>query len=94
MKFSIAALALTVASVQGSSLRVTKAVAANNNSKILDSEVILKGTIGEPTAEDMDFIGKALVASYNNVHWEVGHYLTGAHAVDFKGADSWMCRHW
>lgn len=21
--------------------------------------------------------GKALVASYNNVHWEVGHYMKG-----------------
>ena len=94
MKFSISALALAVASVQGSSLRVNKAVTANNNGKMLDSEVILKGTIGEPTAEYMEFIGKALVASYNNVHWEAGHFMTRDHAVDFKGTDSWMCRHW
>jgi len=41
----------------------------------------------------MDFIGKALVASYNNVHWEVGHYMTGDHAVDFMGPDSILCNH-
>ena len=93
MKFSLAALSLAVASVQvkGSSLR---AVSNNNNGKILDSEVILKGTVGEPTAENMDFIGKALVGSYNNVHWEVGHFMTGDHAVDFKGPDRFLCRHW
>ena len=91
MQLSLAVLSLAVATVQGSSLRTP---ANNNNGKILDSEVILKGTVGEPTAEDMDFIGKALVASYNNVHWEVGHFMTGDHAVDFKGPDSYLCRHW
>eukprot|EP00536_Pseudo-nitzschia_multiseries_P003621 jgi/Psemu1/284534/fgenesh1_pg.56_\ len=90
MKFSFAILSLALASVQGASLR---APANNNNGQVLDSEVILKGTVGEPTAEDMEFIGKALVASYNNVHWEVGHYMTGSHAVDFKGPDSFLCRH-
>ena len=59
---------------------------------ILGAEVVLKGTHGEPTSEDMDFIGKALVASYNNVHWEVGHFLTGEHAVTFKGPDNVMCK--
>jgi len=91
MNFSLAILSFfATASVQGASLR---AVANNNNGKILDSEVILKGTVGEPTTEDMEFIGKAFVASYNNVHWEVGHYMTGSHAVDFKGPDSFLCRH-
>ena len=100
MKLSIAAAALslttTVVSVQGSMLRMNKQVANNNNNAgtILGTEVILKGTEGEPTSEDMDFIGKALVASYNNVHWEVGHFMTGEHAVDFMGPDSILCRHW
>jgi len=97
MKFSIAVLSFAIASVQGSSLRPVADSNSNSNSKnngnVLDSEVILKGTVGEPTAEDMEFIGKALVASYNNVHWEVGHYMTGSHAVDFKGPDSFLCRH-
>jgi hypothetical protein len=93
MKLSLATLSLAFVSVQASSLRLQKAVAKNNNDRLLDSEVILKGTIGEPTAEDMEFIGKAFVASYNDVHWEVGHYMTGAHAVDFKGPDSFLCRH-
>eukprot|EP00536_Pseudo-nitzschia_multiseries_P007911 jgi/Psemu1/19047/gm1.19047_g len=97
MKFYLAtlSLALASASVKATSLRAAVADNSNNNNnaKILDSEVILKGTVGEPTAEDMEFIGKALVASYNNVHWEVGHYMTGSHAVDFKGPDSFLCRH-
>jgi len=93
MKLSIAVLILALASAQGtSSLRA--AVANNDNSdRILGSEVILQGTVGEPTAEDMEFIGKALVSSYNNVHWEAGHFMTGDHAVDFKGPDSFLCRH-
>jgi len=85
MKLSLAVLSLAFASVQGSSLRLQKAVASNNNGKLLDSEVILKGTIGEPTAEDMEFIGKALVASYNDVHWEAGHYMTGPTPLISRG---------
>jgi hypothetical protein len=97
MKLSIAIFSLALASVQGTSLRAVANNSnnsnSNNNDKVLESEIILKGTIGEPTAEDMEFIGKALVASYNSVHWEVGHFMTGNHAVDFKGPDSFLCRH-
>ena len=95
MKLSIAALSLTtvVTLVQGSMLRMNKQV-TNNAGTVLGTEVIIKGAVGEPTAENMDFIGKALVASYNNVHWEVGHFMTGEHAVDFMGPDSILCRHW
>eukprot|EP00535_Pseudo-nitzschia_heimii_P012686 CAMPEP_0197195966 /NCGR_PEP_ID=MMETSP1423-20130617/32104_1 /TAXON_ID=476441 /ORGANISM="Pseudo-nitzschia heimii, Strain UNC1101" /LENGTH=468 /DNA_ID=CAMNT_0042649729 /DNA_START=100 /DNA_END=1507 /DNA_ORIENTATION=+ len=97
MKLTIANLILAVAaSVDGASLRLQKASAdksAINYGKILSSEVVLEGTVGEPTAEDMEFIGKALVASYNDVHWEVDHYMTGAHAVDFKGPEGFLCRH-
>merc|ERR1712238_7060 len=71
----------------------TQIVNNKNAGTILGTEVILKGTEGEPTSEDMDFIGKALVASYNNVHWEVGHYMTGEHAVDFMGPDGILCNH-
>ena len=93
MKLSIFAFSFAVASVKGSSsLRATANINSGSD-KILNSEIVLKGTIGDPTAEDMDFIGKALVASYNNVHWEVGHFMTGDHAVDFKGADGFLCRH-
>mmetsp|Transcript_54804 Transcript_54804/g.61307 ORF Transcript_54804/g.61307 Transcript_54804/m.61307 type:complete len:120 (-) Transcript_54804:3216-3575(-) len=74
-------------------MRMNKQVITNNAATDLGTEVILKGTEGEPTSEDMDFIGKALVASYNNVHWEVGHYLSGEHAVDFMGPDSILCNH-
>jgi len=91
MKFSIATLALTltIASVQGSMLRINKQAVDNNEGTIIDTEVFLTGTQGEPTQEDMDFIGKALIASYNNVHWEVGHYMKGDHDVDFG-----MCNNW
>jgi len=95
MKFSVATLSLLFAasSVQGSMLRLNKQVAANSAAGTsIDAEVILQGTEGKPTSEDMDFIGKALVASYNNVHWEVGHYMTGDHRVDFKGPDNIMCK--
>lgn len=86
MKLSIATLALTmtIVQVQGSMLRINKQASKNNSEgTILDTEIFLQGTHGEPTQEDMNFIGKALVASYNNVHWEVGHYMTGEHDVDF-----------
>ena len=91
MKISVAILSLALASSANAvSLRASVGN-NNNNEKILDSEVILKGTIGEPTAEDMEFIGKALVASYNNVHWQAGHFMTGDHSVSFSGPDSFLC---
>ena len=98
MKLTIATLILAVtSSVNGASLRFQKAAVADksaiNYGKILDSEVVLEGAVGEPTSEDMEFIGKALVASYNDVHWEVDHYMTGAHSVDFKGPEGFLCRH-
>ena len=91
MKLSIAALALTltIASVQGSMLRINKQAVNNIEGTIIDTEVFLGRTKGEPTQEDMDFIGKALVASYNNVHWEAGYYMKGEHIVDFG-----MCNNW
>ena len=89
MKLSIATLALTVASVQGSMLRINKQAVNNIEGTIIDTEVFLAGTKGEPTQEDMAFIGKALVASYNNVHWEAGYYMKGEHDVDFG-----MCNNW
>ena len=97
MKFSTATLlsfSLVASTSASLSSMLRKQVNANNNQggTILGAEVVLKGTYGEPTSEDMDFIGKALVASYNNVHWEVGHFLTGEHAVAFKGPDNVMCK--
>lgn len=48
-------------------LHMDKQVIMKNAGTVLGTEVILKGTEGEPTSEDIDFIGKALVASHNNV---------------------------
>jgi hypothetical protein len=74
MKVSISTLALTITIIQGSMLHINKQTSSTN--MVLDTEIFLQGTQGEPTQEDMDFIGKALFASYKNVHWEVGHYMT------------------
>lgn len=85
MKFSITPLALVFASAQASSLRLNKEI-VGQNAKVIGSEVVLEGVVGEPTADDMKFIGQALVASYNNVHWEAGHFMAGVTGVDFNGA--------
>ena len=89
MKLSTAALTLTIASVQGSMLRINKQAVNNIEGTIIDTEVFLGQAKGEPTQEDMDFIGKALVASYNNVHWEAGYFMKGEHDVTFG-----MCNNW
>ena len=89
MKFSAIVLSLLFTSAQGSMLCFNNQVASSNNvGTVLNAEVILKGTEGEPTSEEMVFIQKALIASYNNVHWEVRHFMTGKHAVDFNGPDN------
>lgn len=94
MKFTLATLSLAFAAANAASLRVQKAVAdslnqANEaNQKHLNSKIVLQGTTGEPTTEDMEFIGKALVSSYNDVHWEVGHFMTGADAVVSSAAST------
>jgi hypothetical protein len=47
----------------------------------LESRVTMKGVIGEPSAEDLNLLGKALVASYNDVHWELGYYLLSGYEI-------------
>jgi hypothetical protein len=47
--------------------------------------VALKGVSGDASKQDFDFIGKALVASYNDVHWEAGHFMTGEYSREFVG---------
>ena len=91
MKLSLATLSLAFAAANASSLRLQKAVAdslneANKvNHKHLYSNILLQGTTGEPTEDDLEFVGKALIASYNDVHWEVGHFMSNTDAsVDFS----------
>lgn len=88
MKFTLATLSLAFATADAASLRVQKAVAdmaqeANDqvNFKHLSSKIVLQGTTGEPTKEDLAFIGKALVSSYNDVHWEAGHVMNEADTI-------------
>ena len=89
MKLSIAVFFSALGFVHGSSLR---AVSTTNNSesnhKTLNSQIVLGGTSGEPSQEDSDFLARALVASYNNVHWEVGHYMTGVDSAAFQASSS------
>ena len=88
MKLTLATLSLAFAAANAASLRVQNAVAdkvqeGNDqaNQKHLSSKIVLQGTTGEPTKEDMEFIGKALVSSYNDVHWEAGHFMNGADTI-------------
>jgi hypothetical protein len=55
---------------------------ANGSHSFLTTNVALKGVNGKASEKDMEFIGKALVASYNNVHWEAGHFLAGHETID------------
>ncbi|KAG7341632.1 hypothetical protein IV203_023585 [Nitzschia inconspicua] len=80
MKFSAAIIAI-VPAVSAVSLRSQ----ANPSSSTITTNVALKGVSGEASKQDLDFIGKALVASYNDVHWEAGHFLTGEHSTEFVG---------
>jgi isocitrate dehydrogenase len=86
MKISIVVLSLVASTVSASSLRKSE-----SNTKNIQSKVILKGIGADPTDADMDFIGKALIASYNNIHWEVGHFMTGDHSTEFVGNN---CMYW
>jgi hypothetical protein len=88
MKFSSAFLTLvgSVSVVNGATLRV-----ADFSARHLDTKVALKGVRGEPSVEDMEIIGKALVASYNDVHWQAGHFLTGSYETEPVG---WSCTRW
>jgi hypothetical protein len=85
MKFSIALIALVPATM-AASLR-SQAAGSYGKSSIstLTSIVALKGVTGDATTDDMDFIGKALITSYNDVHWEAGHVLNGQHTTVFVG---------
>jgi hypothetical protein len=49
----------------------------------------MKGVVGDPSTEDLNLLGKALVASYNDVHWELGyHFLSGYEITESLGHDS------
>jgi hypothetical protein len=55
----------------------------------LESRVTMKGVVGDPSTEDLNLLGKALVASYNDVHWELGYYfLSGYEITESFGHDS------
>jgi hypothetical protein len=84
MKLSFAFVSFAVATVGASSSSLRKKSAARKPSS-LETKVVLKGVAGEPTQKDLDFISKAFVASYNDVHWEVGHLLAGDAAAKFQG---------
>jgi Na+/proline symporter len=86
MKFS-AALFVIVPTASAVSLRSQ----AKAPSSIITTNVALKGVSGEASKQDLDFIGKALVASYNDVHWQAGHFMTGEHSTEFVGQ---LCKYW
>lgn len=95
MKLALTTLSLVFAAANAASLRVQKAVAdslneSNDavNKKHLTSKIVLQGTTGEPATEDKEFIGKALVSSYNDVHWEAGHFMTAIDTVVSSESDS------
>jgi hypothetical protein len=85
MKLSFALVSFAAVTVNATSLR------QSGGSSALETKVSLKGVSGEPSKADLDFLGKALVASYNNVHWEAGHFLTGEHSTEFVGQ---LCKYW
>jgi hypothetical protein len=87
MKLSAAIFAI-VPSVSAVSLR---SQASAPSSSTITTNVALKGVSGEVSKQDLDFIGKALVASYNDVHWEAGHFMTGEHSTEFVGQ---LCKYW
>ena len=76
MKISIAAISF-VSAVSASSFR-----GQADKHSVLTTNVALKGVSGKASEKDMEFIGKALVASYNDVHWEAGHFLGGSETID------------
>ena len=72
MKFAFATMSLlaVVAQAAAANLRSPK------SASLLESEVILHGVVGEPSPTDLDIIGQALVTSYNDYYWELGHFMT------------------
>jgi hypothetical protein len=81
MKISFIAPFALAATASASSLRKN----GSTNSGAIQTKVALKGVSGNPSKADMDFIGKALISSYNHVHWQAGHFLTGQHSTEFVG---------
>jgi hypothetical protein len=67
--FSMAAVA-NAAVVQG-----TKK--SSSSTDLIESQVILHGVVGAPSSNDIAIVGQALVSSYNDANWELGHYMTG-----------------
>lgn len=84
MKFTLAFLAVASSAADAATLRTTK-VGDGYSARQLDTKVSLRGVQGEPSATDMDIIGLALIASYNDVYWQVGHYMTGGHDTESLG---------
>jgi hypothetical protein len=98
MKLSIATIAFFVGVVSASNNNNNnnKSLRASNNGKEtvvessdMQASVILGGVKGEPSAADLDVIGKAFVATYNDAHWEADHAMLGNHATESVG---WTCR--
>ena len=82
---ALAALGDATTSLRGGSKR-------SDDHSALESRVTMKGVIGEPSAEDLKLLGKALVASYNDVHWELGYsLLSGFEITESLGQCGHLC---
>jgi hypothetical protein len=88
MKFVVIASTFVALATLGDATISLRGGSKKSDHSALESRVTMKGVVGEPSAEDLNLLGKALVASYNDVHWELGHYLLSGYEITASLDDS------
>ena len=66
-------------------------VAPSASARSLETKVKLEGVNGEPSSIDLNILGRALVSSYNDLHWEAGRYLSTGHSAELVGQSCSGC---
>jgi hypothetical protein len=41
----------------------------------VESHIVLQGVFGDPSADDLNRLGSALLSSYNGIHWDLGRVM-------------------
>ena len=91
MKLYIVMLTAATGFVTNGNAASLRATVSKPLPNAVKTQVFLQGVIGSPSDADLGILGKALVTSYNDAHWQADHFLAGDYAIEQKSLRQQTC---